>query len=948
MKIRCHAPIWKLLLSSCCLLLATATQSCAPNRQPQDPPASPHFGMIKIDAAEKSFFQGAGDSSSTTYERPCMTSRFTYDYWIDTTEVTQKEYYSVMGKRSVTESSAFGFGDNYPVYYVSWFDAILFCNRKSKAEKLDTVYSYFGPPQSGGGSVYNIAGFHINYDRDGYRLPTEAEWEFAAREGSSQIPFPGMENVTETQEYAWDAANSAGKCHPVATRKPNKFGLYDMAGNLYEWTNDLKGFYTVSAITNSIGVPQTMNSDERVIKGGAFNYGALNLRPSRRQATYPTTPSVAEEYIGFRCARGIIPNPSYITSDTSSLVTNTWNTVVTSILPLLGTNRAKLTFVNVTQGVRTLCLVNFDQTYLHPYEFKDIQNVNVPVISPNGRYVAFCSRGDGASGAASIFIRSLDSLARPPTKIPSDAAFEPRWWVDPLSLDTCIIYTNSAMDNQSTLWGSTRTFVCKIINGQASGVPQELNTDGSYHDGRSKNGRYIVTGFTQLFMKDFTDNIVHRLFVSPYNGKDANGSSQVCNVSMSPDTLHDDQCMFLDFGYAPPAISTVTGTSYGLHEYIFIARFSGTVLSSFKSPLGEASWENPEWSTIPDFAVSCARNSLDHTHAIYLVNLVDSNYNKLIEGTELSDPFLWVQPGAIIRADSLNTDSLGHYNDPPLSSNIDMLTKRMQGFWKKHVGMETVFLGSSHTSYGVDPSCFVKNNVYNMAIWGGPFYVAELLATKYLLNQCPSLKIVACDFIPASMNWTNFYDAWSIIVENKGFNYDKNHDYWQTGLPGGFEKCMAQAPCPSVSTVDTLGLDHTAKPEGWGGSAPDLSGGGLSWSIDDPQYAVNFSIIKNMAHQLYEKKIHFLLYLTPESPAFKNTNSFGKYGPNWKTADTVITKIKALQDTFPGYFHFYDAYRNGNHDYADSEASDCEHLCAAGARKLSQRLDSVVTSILNP
>jgi len=260
--------------------------------------------------------------------------------------------------------------------------------------------------------------------------------------------------------------------------------------------------------------------------------------------------------------------------------------------------------------------------------------------------------------------------------------------------------------------------------------------------------------------------------------------------------------------------------------------------------------------------------------------------------------------------------------------------------------MSVVFFGSSHTYYAVDPDYFTENKVANMAIFGGPFSVAKFLLEGYFLNHSPALKLVGCDLIPATMNWQDFFTPWTLIQNNVGFNYDGNHDYWKAGLPRDFEKLMALAPCPNLPAVDTLGIDHGSLCKGWGGSSPDLSGGGTAWSTDDPQYQINTAILKEVAGTLFQRKIHFLLYITPESPYYKNTISYGRYGPSWATAESVITTIRAWEDTFPGYFHFYDAYRDGNHDYADSEASDCEHLCTVGARKFSRRLDSVVTAIL--
>jgi formylglycine-generating enzyme required for sulfatase activity len=115
---------------------------CSPVR-PLEPgtPDPTYAGMKRINAADRSFSQGADDATATSDEKPVFSAGFSYNYWLDTTEVTQKEYADITGKRPVTDTSGFGVGDRYPVYNVSWFDAVLFCNAKSKRRSLDTVYS---------------------------------------------------------------------------------------------------------------------------------------------------------------------------------------------------------------------------------------------------------------------------------------------------------------------------------------------------------------------------------------------------------------------------------------------------------------------------------------------------------------------------------------------------------------------------------------------------------------------------------------------------------------------------------------------------------------------------------------------------------------------------------------------------------------------------------------
>ena len=244
---------------------------CSPNKPSPGIPLERHAGMRKITATGTSFVQGANDSQSTPDEQPGMTTTFTYDYWLDTTEVTQLEYASVTGLQPVPSASGFGIGNRYPVYEVSWYDAILFCNKKSKRDSLDTVYTYFGTPKIQSGSVYEIDGLRINTGSNGYRLPTESEWEYAAREGTSTIPFPDLSDTTAAKLHAWYSSNAKGTTQPVATKLPNAFGLYDMAGNVFEWVQDWKCYYTVKSITNSIGsaaaeCEQRKSSQRRIIR----------------------------------------------------------------------------------------------------------------------------------------------------------------------------------------------------------------------------------------------------------------------------------------------------------------------------------------------------------------------------------------------------------------------------------------------------------------------------------------------------------------------------------------------------------------------------------------------------------------------------------------------------------------------------------------------------------
>jgi uncharacterized protein (TIGR02171 family) len=917
---------------------------CSPNKPNATSADELYPGMHLIPSIGKSFMQGANDTPlATPDEMPPMKSGFSYNFWLDTTLITQKEYATITGIQPVSDSSRFGKGDNYPQYNVTWFDAILFCNEKSKKEKLDTVYSYVGAPQIQSGNVIGMAGVIIHYDRDGYRLPTEAEWEYAAREGTSQIPFPHLADTTDAKNYAWFSLNAGGQTHPVARLLPNLFGLYDMAGNLYEWTNDWLGFYCVSSITNSIGVPQPSTVNVKSIKGGSFEHPFLYLRPSRRGATYETIFSTAAECIGFRCTRGIIPSPSFITTDTSTLVTNPAALTVTSLQSFLGTPLARLVFVNVTQSFRTLCLADFYQSNPYIYEFKDVTSVYVPSISPDGRYTAFCTQDEGATGFANIFIRSLDSLNAPAVKLPSDSAFEPRWWVDPSSLDTFLIYTSSAMDNTSLQWPATQTFKQQISAGSPVGTPQVLISNGSFHDGISSNGQYIVTGYRSLIMRNLSINQNRQLFISPQNGKSSTESSQACNASMSPDTAHNGRCLFLDFGCN--GISTLTGNSYGIHQYIFVADYSDTVDAWYRYPAGEDSWDGSKWTNRPWFAVASGCNAASEADAIYAINLQDSQYCKLAVGTDLEQPALWINPNTSANPDSLNLDSLGQYCTPFLEWDQAEFTARMQGFWKNFSGMEIAFVGTSHTAFAVDPHYFTDTPVVNLGIEGAEFPTSYHVINNYILTHCPAVKLIGMDIILGYLFTTYDTCRWfKGIALSNGYQYDASHNFWTSALPKNFVNLVTVPSFPSVPIIDTVGV-LWSQCNGWGGSNPQFNSSTLSNGTADPNFQLNIDSLKSMARTLSARKIHFLTYTTPESPYYQSTESYGFQGPSRATADTVISMLLALQDSFP-YFHFYDGNMWGNHGFVDSEAQNQDHLCPVGARKFSIRLDSIVQTIL--
>ncbi|MDR2143430.1 MAG: formylglycine-generating enzyme family protein [Treponema sp.] len=205
-------------------------------------------------------------------------------FFISETEVTQELYQAVMNQNPSTFK-----GNEYPVESVSWFDAVKFCNALSE--------------QYGLAPVYAINGDTVIWDREsrGFRLPTEAEWEYAARGGQSgilgELDKAGYAGGFTAGDVAGYSANSGRRTQPVRKKLPNELGIYDMSGNVWEWCWDWYGDYPSDPVYNPEGPSAGRN---RVFRGGAFVNPVNQLRVSFRVGNPPSTKGNS---VGFRIAQ---------------------------------------------------------------------------------------------------------------------------------------------------------------------------------------------------------------------------------------------------------------------------------------------------------------------------------------------------------------------------------------------------------------------------------------------------------------------------------------------------------------------------------------------------------------------------------------------------------------------------------------------------------------------
>jgi formylglycine-generating enzyme len=230
--------------------------------------------------------QGAAD------ERPAH--RVTVSaFLIDRFEVTHEMY----AKAQLPDPSHWKDNPRSPVEKVRWRDAKQYCNERSLLEGLKPCYDEKTPD------------WNCDPSATGYRLPTEAEWEFASRAGTDgPHEFGGADRL---RQYAWMRETSGEKTHVVGQKKPNRWGIFDLAGNVSEWCEDVyaSGYGSAAAVTDPQGPPSPGGDVRRVIRGGSWRSSADECRVSARQGerTGDSDACFSTDYCGFRCVRRATP-----------------------------------------------------------------------------------------------------------------------------------------------------------------------------------------------------------------------------------------------------------------------------------------------------------------------------------------------------------------------------------------------------------------------------------------------------------------------------------------------------------------------------------------------------------------------------------------------------------------------------------------------------------------
>lgn len=861
-----------------------------------------------IEANGHSVLLGTLSSESTPKERPAMKVYFTYDFSIGKHEVTCEEY-NYIAQNKIPCS-----GNLLPASNVTYFDAVLYANAFSKSFNLDTAYTYTKAVFDGEGNCVDLEDLVFYPDKDAFRLPTEAEWVITAQ-------------TAWDPKNSWSSDNSGLKAHDVCTITTDSNAICDMAGNVMEWTNDWLVHFRDTTVTNFVGAPSAGGQNERVVKGGSYRNGSKKINLYSRGDVYTVTSATKAEYVGFRLAKGIIPNPTWISSNgitTNSRIFPIANS--STIKTLTGTFRAKLAFRNDMSG--NLAFIDYMSGTSAVNEIQDTMEVFHPDISPDGKKVAFSTSFEGSNQKSSLYVRDLNISGTNLVKLDVESAAIPRWVVTAEG-DTAIIYVNNAGSNKDDVtFKQNSTWMVTFSQG-AFGVPQKL-FDGSYHGGVSTDTKLAVTGSTKLRARMFDgETIKDSLWLD---------AEQACNVSLNRD--NSKRTAFLDFG--SNAGKTFTRTDYNIHEMLLVADSTGKLIQGIPSPEG-FSFDHSEWvvgngESGQNDLIIATLSAYDAHPQIVLVNIKDSSVTELVKGDELWHPCFWASTNTENAENGkVNVDSAGKY----YSADAGLLqTYKMKLFWENLDSIEYIALGSSRMSSGFRSSLFTSGKAINMATVPNDMDVSYYLWNNYILNHAHKLKVLVI-----GIDFDLWYSGHMEMVRKNngsapGYVYDANHNFWVDGIPEGFIEQVDQLSFPDMTEYEGaryhggwVALDC----QNWGKKEDGLVFMDSSWSDNSQLIQNSIEQLRSIIETAQNKGIKVLGVIFPQSPDFQETGAFGRYGFKRSKIPQMMQELDYMVKQFPN-FKYIDENKMGKHDYTDSEAYDFDHLCYMGAEKITARI----------
>lgn len=873
-------------------------------------------GMLRVQTLKSVTVLGTLDSKAKVNERPEMRTRFDYDFSIGRHEVTCGEFNSVMENVSglVLDCD----NDSFPATSLTFYDAVLFANERSKSEGFDTAYTYASAVFDSEKHCTTLDGFAYRPEVNAYRLPTEAEWILVA---SSEW----------NAEHSWTAENSDYKLHRVCGKMDSTVQFCDMMGNAMEWVNDWLGIFRDTTVTNFVGAPDGGALGQRVVKGGSYRNPVTSINLYSRGDVYMVTSSTRADYVGFRLAFGAIPAAVWMGNNgkaaSSRIVPLASSATLRSVV---GANQVRLAFRN--DLTENLAYVDYSSGILSVVEIADTLDVYHPEISPDGKRVAFCTGLEGVSGKSSLYVRDLSAEGLNLVKLEVESAAIPRWRVLD-SGDTVIVYVNDAGNNkEESAFKMSSTWQVSFANGKF-GKPQKL-FDGAYHGGLSGDNSLAVTGARLLRARISGRDTVW------YNGE------QACNVSLAKDG--SKRTLFLDFGSKTGR--EYAGENYGTHERLLVVDSIGDLILTLAAPAGY-SFDHSEWASNGNFVVATLTNVNGAHTKMVLIDLTEGNVVDLAEGDELWHPNLWIRQEKNNEVNiSLDSDSAGIYMNDGDDWGVALMRYNMELLWQYRDSVNVAVVGSSRPLYSLWPS-LMSNRFFmvNFAQTPNSIHMSRDFLELYLFPHLKKLKYVVLsldiDFWnkPDGDKSDNLFK--NAYKKYPGYVYDKNHNYWQDGYPEGlleYTKNYLEVKPYLLHEVDR-GAIMNPFCGGWA-NPPLVEGDSSAYDSEKNLYEKSFESLVDIIQSAQNKDVVVIGILFPQNPDYQNTGAYGRYGLRRSVAEQFVSRFQELEKSYSN-FKFIDRNRMGNHGYPSEWFVDDDHLCIEGAKSFTATVDLILNGL---
>ena len=873
-------------------------------------------GMLRVQTLKSVTVLGTLDSKAKVNERPEMRARFDYDFSIGRHEVTCGEFNSVMENVSglVLDCD----NDSFPATSLTFYDAVLFANERSKSEGFDTAYTYASAVFDSEKHCTTLDGFAYRPEVNAYRLPTEAEWILVA---SSEW----------NAEHSWTAENSDYKLHRVCGKMDSTVQFCDMMGNAMEWVNDWLGIFRDTTVTNFVGAPDGGALGQRVVKGGSYRNPVTSINLYSRGDVYMVTSSTRADYVGFRLAFGAIPAAVWMGNNgkaaSSRIVPLASSATLRSVV---GANQVRLAFRN--DLTENLAYVDYSSGILSVVEIADTLDVYHPEISPDGKRVAFCTGLEGVSGKSSLYVRDLSAEGLNLVKLEVESAAIPRWRVLD-SGDTVIVYVNDAGNNkEESAFKMSSTWQVSFANGKF-GKPQKL-FDGAYHGGLSGDNSLAVTGARLLRARISGRDTVW------YNGE------QACNVSLAKDG--SKRTLFLDFGSKTGR--EYAGENYGTHERLLVVDSIGDLILTLAAPAGY-SFDHSEWASNGNFVVATLTNVNGAHTKMVLIDLTEGNVVDLAEGDELWHPNLWIRQEKNNEVNiSLDSDSAGIYMNDGDDWGVALMRYNMELLWQYRDSVNVAVVGSSRPLYSLWPS-LMSNRFFmvNFAQTPNSIHMSRDFLELYLFPHLKKLKYVVLsldiDFWnkPDGDKSDNLFK--NAYKKYPGYVYDKNHNYWQDGYPEGlleYTKNYLEVKPYLLHEVDR-GAIMNPFCGGWA-NPPLVEGDSSAYDSEKNLYEKSFESLVDIIQSAQNKDVVVIGILFPQNPDYQNTGAYGRYGLRRSVAEQFVSRFQELEKSYSN-FKFIDRNRMGNHGYPSEWFVDDDHLCIEGAKSFTATVDLILNGL---